>query len=146
MLMPCVSVLPLDILEKLLAFEQAGGKLIWAQQKPQMGETMQEHDRVQALAEAISISQDALAETIAAVSYELKSASTQQDTLFVSRYTKDGEEIYYILNSSPQANQVTLSGEGTLQIIDNRTGDIVEAKDVYHLEMPPYSSIIVVRS
>lgn len=146
MLMPCVSVLPLDILEKLLAFEQAGGKLIWAQQKPQMGETMQEHDRVQALAEAISISQDALAETIAAVSYELKATSTQQDTLFVSRYTKDGEEIYYILNSSPQANQVTLSGEGTLQIIDNRTGDIVEAKDVYHLEMPPYSSIIVVRS
>ena len=62
------------------------------------------------------------------------------------RVTKDGEEIYYILNSSPQANQVTLSGEGTLQIIDNRTGDIVEAKDVYHLEMPPYSSIIVVRS
>jgi len=147
MIMPCTMALPLHLLEKLLSFQKAGGTLLWIGEKPMMGTEKHEHAAIARLAESITLTEerDAAAIAKAACNDPLTAVSTEQSALWVSKYRKDGQPLYYVLNTSQKANTITLSygGNAVLQVIQNYDGSIKNVVSGTQIAMRPYSSVLI---
>ena len=124
-IMPAVRWLDPAVREKLRAFEESGGLLLWTGAAPE-GEPLCD-DPVSVLSEHID--------------YGLQTEASRPDALFVSPYEKEGKRMWYLVNSSPEENRVTVSADAPAEVWDTFTG---ETADGLSFTMPPYSSVFVV--
>jgi len=144
-IMPCTMAISLDILKKLLDFEKAGGTLLWIGEKPEMGTAQEQHQSVQVLAKDITLCTNAAEAAKNVINDALKATSTEQETLWISKYIKDGEPLYYILNTSVNRNCITLNYDAPaiLQVINNLDGSVTRMENKAQITLEPYSSILV---
>ena len=126
LVMPAVRWLDAGTREKLRAFEQAGGLLIWAGAKPE--------------GEDSPLCEDPVAALRSHVNYGLGVKSGQADSLFVSLYEKNGKRMWYLINSSPREQKVKVSPRVPVQVWHTFSGEVSSKTSFV---MPPYSSAFI---
>lgn len=128
--MPSVSAISLEAMEKLCEFSRSGGNLIWLESTPSITDKDGEQDALQALVSSLGSikkyaydSADAAAAVKAALTFDIKATLVDRDTLggtiFLSEYYRadGGKQIFFLANSS-----TTKTVE--LSFADGRTFDI----------------------
>lgn len=124
--MPAVQWTDEKTREKLRAFEEAGGLLLWVGAKPEGENAPLCDDPVRALRSRVD--------------YGLRLKADRPETLFVSLYEKDGARMWYLINSSAEENKVKVSAGGPVKVWHTFTGNVDKKKTFV---MPPYSSVFV---
>jgi hypothetical protein len=126
--MPAIEAIPLPVLEKLLAFEKAGGFVIWINSVPTLPDRISD---VEALRQKVSgikpVSLDAAISTLKnTCGYGVSVSSSD---VMVGKYTLEGKTMYWVYNYSSKANSVTVNVNGAsgYDIYDPVNGSI-EAK------------------
>lgn len=127
MIMPSVEIIPLDVMQKLDAFEKSGGTVIWIERTPELADKTADHDAVKALASGkntVTIEQ-AVAQSKTAVADKL-TIDKPTSTLFVGRYLLEDAPMYWLVNNNSLEKVLTLSYEGAkgFDIYDPETGKI----------------------
>ncbi|MCL2815465.1 MAG: hypothetical protein FWD23_12765, partial [Oscillospiraceae bacterium] len=74
----------------------------------------------------------------------LKISADDLENIWVSNYKKDGKGVYFVVNTSPEANKIDLSGNGGFSVIINQTGDIIRSAEKTQFGMDGYTSLVVV--
>lgn len=128
LVMPALRCLDPDVLEKLDAFRQAGGTLLWTASKPS--------------AAADPLTDDPAAVLGRTVDYGLAYRTDHPGALLVSPYEKDGARLWYLVNNSPEACSVTLSPPAgkPYAVWDILTGAVTEDQA---FRIPAYSAVFV---
>jgi len=124
--MPAVRWIDTATREKLRAFEQAGGLVLWAGAKPE--------------GEEAPLCADPVGAVSARVDYGLRLKADRPGSLFVSLYEKEGARMWYLINSSAEEQKVKVAPRGPVQVWHTFTGE-VSRKTTF--VMPPYSSAFV---
>ena len=124
--LPAVRWLDVATREKLRAFEEAGGQLLWVNAKPEGEDAPLCKDPVGALSSRIN--------------YGLRLKADRPETVFVSLYEKEGARMWYVINSSPEENAVKISPRVPVRVWNTFTGEV---KNKTSFVMPPYSSVFV---
>ena len=111
--MPAVKYLETDVLEKLLAFEKAGGRLLWLVCTPEGFDA--------------PICTDISAALKATVSYGID-LGTAASPMLVSPLLRDGKRVWYVSNATGEAQmlQITLSDGAPFEVWDISTGDVLD--------------------
>lgn len=124
--MPAARWVDAKTREKLRAFEEAGGLLLWVGARPEGEESPLCEDPIGALRSRVD--------------YGLRLKATRPETLFVSLYEKDGKRMWYLINSSPEENTVRIRPGVPVKVWNNFTGEVGKKTSFV---MPPYSSVFV---
>lgn len=127
MIMPTVEIIPLDVMQKLDAFEKSGGTVIWIDRTPDLADKTADRDAVKALAsgkKTVSID-EAVAQSKKAVADKLTIDKTTS-TLFVGRYMLEDAPMYWLVNNNSLEKVLNLSYEGAkgFDIYNPNTGKI----------------------
>ncbi len=125
-IMPAVQWLDAGTREKLHAFEESGGLLLWVGAKPEEEDALLCEDPVAALRSRVD--------------YGLRFRADRPESFFVSVYEKEGARMWFLINSSPEENKIKLAPKGRAQIWHTFTGEVNQKKTFV---MPPYSSAFV---
>jgi len=128
-IMPGVEVIPLDVLRKLQFIADAGIPVYWVDKAPSLGIKGGEHGPVQQIASTLSTTSDPLPYLLMKRDREFSiHVSSSAGVLSMSRFTRDGRRIYYIINDSE--NEITITAESgltdTVQIYNPVSGEISE--------------------
>ncbi len=124
--MPAVRWLPAGTREKLREFENSGGLVLWVGAKPD--------------SEASALCPDPVAALRQRVDYGLRIKADRPESVFVGLYEKDGRKMWYVINSSPEGQKVSLKARGPVRVWNTFTGENGRKTTV---DMPPYSSVFV---
>lgn len=127
MIMPTVEIIPLDVMQKLDAFEKSGGTVIWIDRTPDLADKTADRDAVKALAsgkKTVGID-EAVAQSKKAVADKLAIDKTTS-TLFVGRYMLEDAPMYWLVNNNSLEKVLNLSYEGAkgFDIYNPNTGKI----------------------
>ena len=126
LLMPGVRYLGPAVRAKLAEFEKAGGIILWTGAVPDGTDTPLCSDPAGALGERFSSG--------------LFPKASRREALFVSPYEKEGRRMWYLVNSSPETNRVTVDPGVPVEVWQTFTGEISAQTSFV---MPPYSSAFV---
>jgi hypothetical protein len=145
--MPQVELLPLDVAEKIAEFQKAGGKVVWVNSLPQLGDAPGEHEQVSGLFAGQQTVRPG--EVVAAIGrvvppgFELRT----DDIPMIARFTRDGRRINYLVNYRPQLMTVPLESAGdaplSVQVYNPLDGSITTQQTPATVTIPPQSSLIV---
>ena len=125
LVMPEVELLPLTVAQKIEEFEKGGGRVIWVKSLPQMGDTLEEHEKVKSIfAKKKILSPGRVAE---AIGQELPPGFTLQagPDVLVARFNRDGRRITYLVNYRAGKEEAAL----TLSSGSQRSFDIYNPMD-----------------
>ena len=125
--MPHLDFLPLDVLEQLTCFEQAGGTVIWIDRMPRGAEHAKNDAAVlAALQAAQAVDVDQITDIIKrSYSAEFDLTFTPgTDKLNIGRFLKNGEPVYLLVNRMQEELTVNVSGAGQVKLLDPSTGEI----------------------
>ncbi|HEC44867.1 MAG TPA: hypothetical protein ENI20_18800, partial [Bacteroides sp.] len=125
--MPRVEVIPLDVLEKLQFIADAGIPVHWVDAVPSLGTNAGEHGAVQQISSTLATTANPLPDLLMIRDNQFSiQVSSSVNKLNMSRFTRDGKRIYYIINDSE--NEITLTAESeltdTVQIYNPVNGEI----------------------
>jgi hypothetical protein len=147
-IMPQVELLPLDVAKKIEAFQKSGGKVVWVNSLPQLGDAPGEHEQVSGLFAGQQTVQPG--EVVAAIGrvvppgFELRTA----DVPMIARFTRYGRRINYLVNYRPQPMTVPLESAGdaplSVHVYNPLDGSITPQQTPATVTIPPQSSMIVI--
>jgi len=127
LVMPQMDIIPLGIVEKLTAFQQAGGKVLWVDKVPRLSEHKSNETAVKtAMAGATLIKVNQLAGSIPqsySADFNLSFEPGPQ-TLAVGRFHRGGKQVYLLVNREQQDITASVAGKGTVIVLDPSTGKI----------------------
>ncbi len=126
LILPAVRWLDPAVRDKLAEFEKEGGLLLWTGAIPDGTAEPLSEDPVGCLRERVS--------------YGLSQTASDPASLFVSLYEKEGRRMWYLVNSSPEENEVGIDPGTPVEIWHTFTGAVTEEKTFV---MPPYTSVFV---
>ena len=145
-IMPNVELLPLAVLRKLGAFSQAGGTVLWVDALPELGDAPGEHAAVrEAAAGSECVAPEDVAEAIGpafAKRFRLV-FDTPDKGFFVSRYTRRGRNIYYIVNNTNVSRAPTLRGTDKVTVYNPANGTADQRALPAAITMEAYSGLVV---
>ncbi len=127
LIMPYTEVLSPTVLEKLLAWEKSGGRVIWVGETPSVSTVPQGHDALREAAAALTAvdtTEEAVALAKASVQDKLN-VSVGGDKLYYCRYRLNEAVWYFPVNMSAEAQTVDFSVDGAIgyTIYDPVTGE-----------------------
>jgi len=152
-IMPRVELLPLPVMQKLQQFEKAGGKVLWVDSLPRLGDTPAEHEAVRAaVAGAKVITPAQVAENLGPAfpaSFRLR-LDTENKNILIGRWERDGRRINYVVNNSGESLSPTFRLEGkapgSVQIYNPADGSITPQTLPAEMPMPPFSTLFLIES
>ena len=125
LVMPQMDIIPRSVIEKLTAFQQAGGKVLWVDNVPKLSEHRRNEKAVKtAMAGARVIKTNQLAGSIPQ-SYSADFALSfepRPQTLAVGRFHRDGKQVYLLVNREQKGITASVAGKGTVTVLDPSTG------------------------
>jgi len=150
-IMPRVELLPLPVMQKLQQFEKAGGKVLWVDSLPRLGDSPEEHEAVRAaVAEAKVITPAQVVENLGSAfpaSFRLRFDAERKEIL-IGRFERDGRGINYVVNkgSAAVSPRFRLEGKasGSVQVYNPADGTITTQTLPAELTLPPSSSLFLV--
>jgi hypothetical protein len=149
--MPRVELLPLAVMQKLGQFEQSGGKVLWVDSLPRLGDAPGEHDAVRAaVAKAKVIAPAQVAENLGPAfpaDFRLR-LDAENKNIFVNRWERDGRRINYVVNNSGETLSPVFRLEGktsgSVQIYNPEDGSITPLALPGAVTLKPFSSVFLV--
>ncbi len=151
LVMPEMEIIPAEVLEKIVAFETAGGVVLWVDAVPKAGEYAEEDGKVAYwLSEVEPLRPDDLPGEIderTGTPFDLKFMPEGTDQLAVARYRRGDKAIYFLVNRTGGnlAVSVTAGSEGEISVLDPTTGGIAELPLPASLRLEPHRSLILLR-
>ncbi len=150
-IMPRVELLPLAVLEKLQRFEAAGGKVLWVDRLPRLGDTPAEHAQVRAaVATSRVISPEEVVSNLGPAfpeDFRLR-LDGKPEGLFITRWLQKGRRVNFVVNAAYEPLTATLRLEGrpggTLWVYDPADGGITTREATGSLTLPPNSSVFLI--
>jgi hypothetical protein len=150
LIMPQVEVLPLDVAEKIAEFQKAGGKVLWASSLPQMGDAVDEHEKVRGLFAGQQILRPgdvaAAVGRVVPPGFELR---TDQVPM-IARFVRDGRRINYLVNYRDKPMTVPLEAVNgsplSVQVYNPLDGSITKLQAPTAVSIAPQASLLVVES
>jgi hypothetical protein len=150
-IMPRVELLPLPVMQKLQQFEQAGGKVLWVDSLPRLGDAPEEHEAVRAgVSGAKVITPAQVAENLGPAfpaSFRLR-LDAENKNILISRWERDGRRINYVVNNSGEtlSPNFRLEGKtsGSVQIYNPADGTITPLALPGAVTLKPFSSVFLV--
>jgi hypothetical protein len=150
-IMPRVDLLPLAVVRKLQQFETAGGKVLWVDSLPRLGEKADEHAQVRAaVAECRIISCDDVANHLGAAfpeDFRLR-LDGKPEGLFITRWLQNGRRMNCIVNGSyePLTANIRLEGQpgGKIWVYNPAEGSITSCDAQGTLTLAPNSSLFLI--
>jgi hypothetical protein len=150
-IMPRVELLPLPVMQKLQQFEKAGGKVLWVDSLPRLGDSPAEHEAVRAaVAGVATITPEQVVGSLGEAfpgSFRLRFDAESKDIL-IGRFERDGRRINYVVNkgSAAVSPRFRLEGKasGSVQVYNPADGTITTQSLPAELTMPPSSSLFLV--
>jgi len=150
-IMPRVELVPLAVMKKLEEFQNAGGKVLWVDSLPRLGDSPEEHEAVRAaVAEAKVITPEQVAENLGPAfpaSFRLR-LDAENKKILIGRWERDGRRINYIVNNSSETLSPTLHLEGktsgSVRIYNPADGSITPLTLPGVLSLKPFSSVFLV--
>ena len=127
LVMPHMEFISLKVIKKLKKFEASGGKVIWVGEVPHSAEHAKNNTAVKA---ALKNTKPVSVQTL---SSEIPTAKFSQfdiafspgtDQLYVGRFLKSKQPIYLLVNRQQEAINVSVSGTGSVKILNPSTGKI----------------------
>jgi hypothetical protein len=126
-LLPAVRWMDPAVRAKLNRFAEKGGTVLWVNGAPEDDQTvLSPEEAVKLLSERIR--------------YDLPLEPEHPEVLFVSPYEKEGKGMWYLVNSSPEENRITIGSDFPCEIWETFTGRVSRDRTVI---LPPYSSAFV---
>jgi len=150
-IMPRVELLPLPVMQKLQQFEKAGGKVLWVDSLPRLGDAPEEHEAVRAgVSGAKVITPAQVAENLGPAfpaSFRLR-LDAENKNILISRWERDGRRINYVVNNSGEtlSPNFRLEGKtsGSVQIYNPADGTITPLALPGAVPLGPFSSVFLV--
>jgi hypothetical protein len=149
-IMPQVELLPLDVAKKIEAFQKSGGKVVWVNSLPQLGDAPGEHEQVSGLFAGQQTVRPG--EVVAAIGrvvppgFELRT----DDVPMIARFVRDGRKINFLVNHRDTPMTVPLkSANGSplsIQVYHPLDGSITQQQSPASVTIAPQSSLLVVES
>ena len=150
-IMPRVELLPLAVLQKLRQFEAAGGRVLWVDRLPSLGDTPDEHAQVRA---AVAASRVISPEHVVAnlgpafpEDFRLR-LDGKPEGLFITRWLQHGRRVNFVVNAAYEPLTATLRLEGqpggTLWVYDPTDGSIATREATGSLTLEPNSGLFLV--
>jgi hypothetical protein len=147
-IMPGVELLPRAVLQKLEAFETAGGTVVWVNTLPQMGDAPEEHETVRnAVAEhEIVAPADVMRHIGRPWPETFRLAFDAPETgFFTTRHTRGGKNLYYLVNNTGETVAATARGNAApVRLYNPMDGTISEHPLPAPIVMEPHTSLFVV--
>jgi hypothetical protein len=149
--MPDVDILPLAVARRLAEFQAGGGRIIWVQCLPTLGDAPAEHEAVRAMFAGQRIT--APADIVGEIGPVLPPgfAVAVEDLpagVFTARFVRDGRRITFLVNGGPEPAEAgirTTAGGGlTADVFDPLTGTVTPAQVPGILSLEPSSSLLIV--
>jgi len=146
-IMPRVEVIPLDVLKKIQFIADKGIPVHWVDTAPILGTAAGEHEAVQQISSTLATTTNPLPDLLMLRDKEFSiHVSSSASVLSMSRFTRDGKRIYYIINDSE--NEITITAESgltdTVQIYNPVNGEIRETDLPLSESIGRYESLFLV--
>jgi hypothetical protein len=151
LIMPAVEVLPLAVAEKLEAWQKAGGKVLWVNSRPSLGDAPGEHEAMRKAfaSDPVITPGDVIGQLgdAAPDGFRLRVDKAGED-IFIGRFLRDGRRVSYLINNREAKESFGLSLEGagpdTVQVYNPVDGTITERTLPASLEIPTASSVFII--
>lgn len=127
--MPAVEVMPYDVLQKLNAFEESGGTVVWIKTKPTLPDKKSDKTAfttlINKMGAAVDVETGVNTVKTAVKDSKLSISYTASD-LYVGKYALDNKAMYWLYNYSDSSRSITFSytGSNGFDVYDPRTGEI----------------------
>jgi len=150
-ILPNVDLLPLAIVRKLEQFQRAGGRVLWVDGLPRLGDAREDHEAVRnAVAGQRVVPAAAARNELGATfpsSFRLRVEGVPKG-LFVGRYTRHGRRMTYLVNSNATPVNPAVKSEAgadaTVRVYNPVDGTIREQKLPFTLTIEGYASRFLV--
>jgi len=150
-IMPRVELLPLTVLHKLRQFEAAGGRVLWVDRLPRLGDTPDEHAQIRAaVAASRVISPEQVVANLGPAfpnDFRLR-LDGKPEGLFITRWLQHGRRVNFVVNAAYEPLTATLRLEGqpggTLWVYDPADGSIATREATGSLTLEPNSGVFLV--
>jgi len=143
LVMPQMDILPLTVAEKLKAFQDGGGKVLWVDNVPALSEQKGNEKAIKnAMAGAKQITANQLPEAIKesySSDFDLSFAPGAR-TLTVGRFHRDDQPVYLLVNREQTDIEARVTGKERVTVLDPSTGSMRE------LSLPAQLPIKAVRA
>jgi len=150
-IMPRVDLLPLAVARKLQQFESAGGKVLWVDSLPRLGDKADEHAQVRA---AVAASRVIAPEAVVAnlgpafpEDFRLR-LDGKPDGLFITRWLQKGRCVNYVVNATyaPLSLMMHMEGQpgGKLWVYDPADGSTAIRAAAGTLTLEANSSLFLI--
>jgi hypothetical protein len=151
LILPNVDLLPLAVVHTLERFRRAGGRVVWVDGLPRLGDARDEHGAVRdAVAGERVVNAAAARSELGAmfpVSFRLRVEGVPKG-LFVGRYTRQGRRMTYLVNSNARpvdpAVRSAAGADATVRVYNPVDGKIREHKLPFTLTLEGYASRFLV--
>jgi len=149
--MPEVEILPLAVARRLAEFQAGGGRIIWVQCLPTLGDAPAEHEAVRAMFVGQRIT--APADVVGAIGPVLPPgfAVEVEDLppgVFMAKFVRDGRRVTLLVNDGLEPTKATVrtTGGGTLtaDLFDSLAGTVTPVQVPGILSIEPCSSLLIV--
>jgi len=150
-IMPRVDLLPLPVMQKLQQFEHVGGKVLWVDALPRLGDKPEEHAQVRAaVAASRMISPEEVVNQLGSAfpeEFRLR-LDGGRDGLFITRWLRNGHRVNFVVNSaySPVTAKIRLEGQpgGKIWVYDPSDGCIAVRAASGSLTLEPNTSLFLI--
>ena len=146
--MPDVSFIGCDTLEKLCEFKESGGNVIWLKSKPSVCTDSRESGRFEELKNRMkaSVFTGKLTEKLKEL-YNSKLTLTAPEGIFAAGYHREdiGKDVYYIASSKIKTYTVTVKLDGEYLIYDPYEATVTKASGSTEYSLPGYHGIIIIK-
>lgn len=150
-IMPRVDLLPLAVVRKLQQFEAAGGKVLWVDSLPRLGDKAEEHAQVRAaVATSRVISPEDVVKNIGPAfpeDFRLR-LDGKPEGLFITRWLRNGRRVNCIVNNDyePLAANIRLESQlgGKVWIYNPADGSMAVRDADGALTLEPNSSLFLI--
>jgi hypothetical protein len=149
LVMPKVEVIPLNVLKKIQEIKAAGIRVHWVNAVPKLGSKMEEHNEVKEIAKTLLTNNSPIAD-LRRIRYNEFSVDfeTSNYQLSMARFTKEGKQIYFVVNDSKDEISLTASSESvkSLKVYNPADGSIMVLSLPFSKKIGGYESLLLVES
>lgn len=145
--MPSMRLIPVDVLQKLQLFEKRGGHVIWSGRVPDLGESPSETEIVRKALNGID-SADLLSTLDKLIPRRITvtvTAGADNPRVFVGHYFRDGEDLFFLVNASPNEVElaVNVASKDDIKVFDPWNGDVRNEKGKLQTSLTGYGSLFI---
>lgn len=132
-ILPQVELLPLRVLRQLQRFQRAGGRVLWVDGTPTLGDSAREHRHIRrAMEQARVLSADDAVQQLAGISpagFGVRVSPVGRG-VFIGHYRRPDGRLTFLANNTAESVELTLSASGVfepgilVQLCDPQTGSL----------------------